>query len=263
MGYIVSSFVFRGKHCQTLQLTLGIFYVLTTAFTALLFLLHVIAVWIMNKWIIASFTILWVSTVGGAVTVPFGISGGHIGPACINTQIDSYAQSAAIVPKIYDSAVFLAITYRILMNSLLEEAPSTRFQTFFGRGRAFLPTLSRNLLRSGQHYYLVALSGHNCQSCDAEHTYDSSILSWVVHHPCTCNHQYHGLYCLQTDQVWINYCRWFFQLPVFWDPKQHHVFQSIVNKGTKSLAMATQFKMKVKNKQGQKLVHSFFFAISP
>ncbi|KAF9257383.1 hypothetical protein L218DRAFT_1017950, partial [Marasmius fiardii PR-910] len=141
--------------CQTLQLTLGIFYVLTTAFTALLFLLRVIAVWIMNKWIIASFTILWVSTVGGAVTVPFGISGGHIGPACINTQIDSYAQSAAIVPMIYDSAVFLAITYRILMNSLLEEASFSRFPTFFWRGRGFFPTLFRNFFWSWPAFFFL------------------------------------------------------------------------------------------------------------
>ncbi|KAF9262398.1 hypothetical protein L218DRAFT_960213 [Marasmius fiardii PR-910] len=165
MGYIVSSFVFQVGNvsdCQKLQVALGIFYVLTTAFTSLLFLLRVIAVWNRNKWIVATFTFFWLGTVGATVTVPVGISGGHIGPtkACINTRVEGYAEATAIASMINDSAVFFAITYRILMNSLMEERPSVRLQTFIGKGSSFLPTLSRNLLRSGQHYYLVALSGN-------------------------------------------------------------------------------------------------------
>ncbi|KAF9262406.1 hypothetical protein L218DRAFT_809361, partial [Marasmius fiardii PR-910] len=185
MGYIVTSFVFQGKQqyplslnlesdfllglkvgnvsdCQKLQVTLGIFYVLTTAFTSMLFLLRVIAVWNRSIWATTLFIFLWLCTVGATVTIPVGISGGHIGPtrACINTRVESYVEAAAIASMINDSAVFFAITYQILMNSLLEERPSAQFQTFIGRGRSILPALSRNLLRSGQQYYLIALSGN-------------------------------------------------------------------------------------------------------
>ncbi|KAF9256701.1 hypothetical protein L218DRAFT_936434 [Marasmius fiardii PR-910] len=165
MGYIVTSFVFQVGNvsdCQTLQVTLGILYILTTGFTALLFLFRVIAVWNRNKWIVASFIFLWLCAAGGATTVPFGIAGDHIGPtqACINTRVDDYTVSAAISSMIYDSAVFFAITYRILMNSMSEEKSCVQLQTFFGKHRYFLPVLSRNLLRSGQHYYLIALSGN-------------------------------------------------------------------------------------------------------
>ncbi|KAF9257333.1 hypothetical protein L218DRAFT_949261 [Marasmius fiardii PR-910] len=64
---------------------------------------------------------------GGAVIAPFSVSGGHIGPtqACIVFQVDGYAEATAIASMINDSAVFFAITYRILVNSIFEENPSS------------------------------------------------------------------------------------------------------------------------------------------
>ncbi|KAF9260475.1 hypothetical protein L218DRAFT_804592, partial [Marasmius fiardii PR-910] len=162
--YYLSRYVNFGNlsDCQTLLVILGILFALSTAFTAFLFLLRVIAVWIMNKWIIALFTFLWLCAVGGAITTPFSTAGGHIGStqACIVLRVSGYAESAPIASMINDSAVFFAITYRILMNSIFEENPSAQFRALIGNSRSFLPTFSRNLLRSGQHYYLVALSGN-------------------------------------------------------------------------------------------------------
>ncbi|KAF9256969.1 hypothetical protein L218DRAFT_936238 [Marasmius fiardii PR-910] len=165
MGYVVGSTVFligNVSNCNALQRSVGIFYLLSTGFTSFLFLLRVIAVWIWNRWIIASFTFLWLATVAVAITAPVGLEAGHLGTtqACLFIQVADYTESSAITFMIYDSAVFLAITYRILVNSLLEENHSAQFKTFIGRGKSFLPTLSTNLLRSGQHYYLVALSGN-------------------------------------------------------------------------------------------------------
>ncbi|KAF9257385.1 hypothetical protein L218DRAFT_1080953 [Marasmius fiardii PR-910] len=165
MGYMVTSTVFlvgNVPNCEAVQIGVGVFYILSTGFTSFLFLLRVVAVWNRNKWIMGIFTVLWLATVGVAVTAPVGIGEGHIGTtqACLFTRVAVYTESTAITSMIYDSAVFLAITYRILVNSLYEENPSAQFKTFIGSGRSFLPTLSRNLLRSGQHYYLVALSGN-------------------------------------------------------------------------------------------------------
>jgi hypothetical protein len=128
--------------------------VLSTSLTALLFLLRVIAVWNRDKLVVALFSLLWLGTLGGALTVPFAMTGAHIGPtqACINTKLAGYTEAMAIASMINDSAVFLVITYRILVNSLLEENFSAQFKAFFGQG--FLPNLSKNLLQSGQHYYL-------------------------------------------------------------------------------------------------------------
>jgi hypothetical protein len=128
--------------------------VVSLSFTALLFLFRVIAVWNRNKLVVALFSLLWLGVLGGTLTVPFGTKSAHIGPtqACINTQVADYGIAAGIVWMINDSAVFVAITYRILLNSLLEEKLSTHVKAFFGK--RFLPILSKNLLQSGQHYYL-------------------------------------------------------------------------------------------------------------
>ncbi|KAF9255579.1 hypothetical protein L218DRAFT_1034287 [Marasmius fiardii PR-910] len=169
LGYIVIStllLVGRMSDCQKLHITQGIFYIISTGFTSFLFLLRVVAVWNWNKWIIAIFTLLWLATIGATVTVPVGLGSSHIGTtqACLLTRVADYTEFSLIMALIHDSAVFLAITYQILMNSLYEENPSVRFKTFVGNGRSFLPKLSKNLLRSGQQYYLVALIGFviNC-----------------------------------------------------------------------------------------------------
>ncbi|KAF5336297.1 hypothetical protein D9758_014487 [Tetrapyrgos nigripes] len=163
LGYIISSFTFQvgnGPDCHALQVAFAIFYVMSTAFTSLLFVFRVIAVWNKDKMVIAVFTLLWLGTLGGALTIPFGSSGGRIATtrACILTRDEDYTEATAIASMINDSAVFFAITYRILVNSLLEENLSAQFKAFFGR--RFLPRLSKNLLQGGQHYYLVALSGN-------------------------------------------------------------------------------------------------------
>lgn len=100
------------------------------------------------------FFILWLTVIGASVTVPAGIKGAHIGPTrqCINTSVPDSVQAAVIVPMVNDSAVFIAISYRILSYSTIEESFSKRMRTFFGGGA--IPRLSRALLQGGQIYYL-------------------------------------------------------------------------------------------------------------
>ncbi|KAF9257387.1 hypothetical protein L218DRAFT_802026, partial [Marasmius fiardii PR-910] len=161
-NFFTSFVVGNISSCPKLQIVQGTFYLISTAFTSFLFLLRVVAVWNLHKWIVATFTLLWLATVGVTITVPIGLGSSHIGTtqACLLTRVADYKESSGIAAVIYDSAVVLAITYRILMNSLYEGGPSVQFKTFIGNGKSLLPTLSRNLLRSGQLYYLVALAGN-------------------------------------------------------------------------------------------------------
>ncbi|KAK7442198.1 hypothetical protein VKT23_016170 [Stygiomarasmius scandens] len=62
------------------------------------------------------------------------------------------------MPMIYDSAIFGFITYQILLNSSVERGTRSLLRAFCGRG--FLPVVSRNLLHSGQHFYLIAICGN-------------------------------------------------------------------------------------------------------
>ncbi|KAK0504544.1 hypothetical protein EDD18DRAFT_303422 [Armillaria luteobubalina] len=162
LSYILTSLVFQAASvpdCGALQLALGICNVLTQTCTSFLFFLRVTAVWHKNRYVFFFFAILWFGVIGGAITVPVGIRGAHIGPTqqCINTQVPNYVQLSAIMPLIFDSCTFVAITYRILLYTSIDETPRGRLRAFFGRD---VPIVSRNLLLGGQHYYLVAVCGN-------------------------------------------------------------------------------------------------------
>ncbi|KAF5388853.1 hypothetical protein D9757_005576 [Collybiopsis confluens] len=161
LGYIMSSFVFQVAnvpHCQTLQIVLGIFNVLSQTFTSLLFLFRVVAVYRNQQYVKSFFVILWLCVVGGSLSVPLGIAGAHIGPtmACINTVVKKTTELSMIMPMVNDTAVFAAITYRILDYSVYESGGYAKIRAFFG-WQKLVPTVSRNLLQGGQHYYFFAL----------------------------------------------------------------------------------------------------------
>ncbi|SJK97736.1 uncharacterized protein ARMOST_00989 [Armillaria ostoyae] len=162
LAYILINFAGRVANipnCGAAQLALGICNVLSQTFTSFLFFLRVTAVWHKNRYIFFFFTILWFGVIAGAITVPVGIRGAHIGTTqqCINIRVPDYDQLSAIMPLIFDSCTFVAITYRILLYYCVEETARGRLRAFFGRG---VPIVSRSLLLSGQQYYLVAVCGN-------------------------------------------------------------------------------------------------------
>ncbi|KAF7335962.1 hypothetical protein MSAN_02309600 [Mycena sanguinolenta] len=163
LAYIFTSFVYEVtsvEDCNALGIALGICFVLSQTTTAILFFLRVTAVWYQSKIAYAVFFILCLAILAGGITVPMGVRGGHIGPTeqCIATVVPANVDVAAIVPLINDTAVFLAINYRILVHNIVVDSSMGRLQAFFsGKG---LSTLSRALLQSGQHFYLIAVLTH-------------------------------------------------------------------------------------------------------
>ncbi|KAF7335967.1 hypothetical protein MSAN_02310200 [Mycena sanguinolenta] len=75
---------------------------------------------------------------------------------CITTDVPDYVEVAAIMPLVNDTAIFFAITYRILANKMVGDSLGARVRVFFG-GSTGLSRLSQALLQSGQHFYLVAV----------------------------------------------------------------------------------------------------------
>ncbi|KDR70439.1 hypothetical protein GALMADRAFT_103207 [Galerina marginata CBS 339.88] len=158
--FILVSFVFqvgRVEHCQALQIAIGVSWTTSQTLTSSLFYMRVRAVYNRNKFVSAAFFVLWIAVGGTAITVPAGIRGAHIGPTkqCINTDVPLSVESSVWLSLINDSAVFIAITYRILTFNVMEETFKGRLKAFFGRGS--ISHLSRSLLLGGQHYYLIAL----------------------------------------------------------------------------------------------------------
>ncbi|KAF7334222.1 hypothetical protein MSAN_02383500 [Mycena sanguinolenta] len=70
--------------------------------------------------------------------------------------VSVYVELVPIVPLINDTAIFLAINYRILAHTIVADSVAARVRIFFGG--TGLSTLMQALLRSGQHFYLIAVA---------------------------------------------------------------------------------------------------------
>ncbi|KAJ6454664.1 hypothetical protein C8R45DRAFT_915166 [Mycena sanguinolenta] len=163
-AFILTSFIFQVapvENCDALALSWAICAVLSQTTTAMLFFIRVTAVWHPSKIAYAVFFILWLAVPSASITAPLGVRSAHIGPTmqCITTSVPANIEVAAIIPLVNDTAIFLAITYRILENTIVMDSPVRgRLSVFFGG--AGLSTLSHALLQSGQHFYLVAVAAN-------------------------------------------------------------------------------------------------------
>ncbi|KAK0486029.1 hypothetical protein IW261DRAFT_1453327 [Armillaria novae-zelandiae] len=162
LAYILAAFTCRVAdipNCNAIYIASGICNVLSQTFTSLIFFFRVTAVWHRNRYVFFFFAVLWFGVIAGAITVPVGIRGARIGTTqqCILVRVPESTQLSVIMPLIFDSCTFFAVTYRILLYSCIEETTRGRIRAFFGKG---VPIVSRNLLLGGQQYYLVAVCGN-------------------------------------------------------------------------------------------------------
>ena len=121
---------------------------------SLLFFFRVRAVFKANKYVVAFFALIWLSTFG-SFTVPFSIGGEHIGTTnrCINSNIKPSSSVGIIVSTVNDTLVFVAITYRLVVyNTSVSNTWRMRLKVLFsGEG---MGGVSKALLQTGQLYYL-------------------------------------------------------------------------------------------------------------
>ncbi|KAF7350758.1 hypothetical protein MSAN_01636900 [Mycena sanguinolenta] len=150
------------ENCNAIVLGYSICLVLSQTATAMLFFLRVTAVWYPSKVAFAVFSMLWIGVLGAGITVPLGVREAHIGPTmqCINTALPADTKVAAIMPLINDTAIFLAINYRILAHTIVGDSLRARLRVLLGGTGPGLSTLSQVLLQSGQHFYLIAVATH-------------------------------------------------------------------------------------------------------
>ncbi|KAF9255189.1 hypothetical protein L218DRAFT_950967 [Marasmius fiardii PR-910] len=84
LGVAAFGVIGHAPDCRKLQIVQGIFYIISTGCTSFLFLLCVVAVWNWNKWILATFILLWLATIGATITVPVDLRSSHIGNLPLN-----------------------------------------------------------------------------------------------------------------------------------------------------------------------------------
>ncbi|XP_006456212.1 hypothetical protein AGABI2DRAFT_146114 [Agaricus bisporus var. bisporus H97] len=124
--------------------------------SSFLFLRRVKAVYPDNNWIKRFFSVLWFINGGTEITVVLGVGASHAPGTlhCIDIQPAHYVIAGGLAPVVFDTLVFLAISYKI----------GTAYSTMDVRvswgtlisGRA-LPRLSRAILQGGQQYYLITV----------------------------------------------------------------------------------------------------------
>lgn len=140
--------------CQPIAKLLAVARVFASTTTAALFLFRVSAVYSNKKAIVALFCSLWLALVGVYIIDNIHITKGyaHIPGTKYCIQLNKLDAMAALSNAIYDTLIYLAISWRMASFSVVGHNWTARIKSFF-RGDGLLD-LSKSLLRSGQIYYL-------------------------------------------------------------------------------------------------------------
>jgi len=141
-------------NCFLFEKVIDWLFPVAVPFTSLLFFFRVRAIFDNNRYVVGFFGLMWLAVLAGCLTVTQGVVGAHIGDTkyCLNAKLENYVSSAAIIPLVNDTLVFLSISVRLMLNSHLEDSLKNGVRTlFFG---FHMPGFSRSLLRDGQVYYL-------------------------------------------------------------------------------------------------------------
>ncbi|KAJ7080247.1 hypothetical protein C8R44DRAFT_722786 [Mycena epipterygia] len=146
--------------CGRLVFILDCLYPVAIPATSLLFFFRVRAMYSGRRAVTVFFGLLWIVEFASCCLVPFRIGGANIGPTpyCVISRISPGDGASTITPTVFDTAVYVAISYRFFGNTLVDPA----HHSFMEKSRAFLsgaylPSLSRSLFMQGQVYYMITV----------------------------------------------------------------------------------------------------------
>ncbi|TFK32515.1 hypothetical protein BDQ12DRAFT_565392, partial [Crucibulum laeve] len=144
------------KHCARFRIVANISYLLSPCMSSFLFFLRVRAVYNGKKYVSAIFFTLWLTVLGYALSLITVIKGTNIGPTdycTFDTPLETRDIGTGISIFIYDTLVFLAISWRLFSISQIDHNIRKSLKVVvLGR---YLPALSKALLHDGQIYYLI------------------------------------------------------------------------------------------------------------
>jgi len=127
--FILASALFRTYplgNCVRAQTLEMVAFCLSLASTSFLFFLRAAAVYDRNPIFRTFLFTVWLSVLASAILLPVGVRGSNIGITqyCTTGSAKGYIAAIPITPLIHDTCVFLAISWRLLQNSYLEESAS-------------------------------------------------------------------------------------------------------------------------------------------
>ena len=117
-------------------------------------MVRVFAMYRNNKFVIAFFSISWLSVLGGCIAMPIGSAGIHVSTTkyCYQTLTHLALALTSIPPFIHDSLIFMATSWGFMRNSYSDLCVKSMFRIVLS-GKE-LPPFSKSILRDGQAYYL-------------------------------------------------------------------------------------------------------------
>ncbi|KAF8162082.1 hypothetical protein K438DRAFT_1859130 [Mycena galopus ATCC 62051] len=142
--------------CRSFHLGVTLLYPVAIPATSLLFFFRVRAIYGGTRAATIIFGLMWIAVLATSIIIPIATIGVNIGPSCycILVELVPYVGAVSITPGLFDTAVFVAISYRLMGNTHVE------YNSFKQKARAFfimayLPSLSRSLFVDGRVYYLL------------------------------------------------------------------------------------------------------------
>ncbi|KAJ7441652.1 hypothetical protein B0H11DRAFT_2095864 [Mycena galericulata] len=143
--------------CGLVYRVVDSFYPVAIASNSALFFFRIRAIWGKTRLVTGLFGILWLGVAGMSTTIAFGGDAVAIGPTqyCLVSKLAPYVGASAIMVTVYDTAVFFAISYRLLTNTYVVHSPRELMKALFSG--AYLPSFSRSLLVDGQLYYMISV----------------------------------------------------------------------------------------------------------
>ncbi|PPQ73277.1 hypothetical protein CVT24_009932 [Panaeolus cyanescens] len=160
LGFALTSTLFQTAplttHCTLFQKVNSAWFSFATPTTALLFLLRIRAIFHRTKSVIYLFYALWLALLAGCLTAPFSTSAKRIGTTkyCIGDDVKVYTATAIVLPLVYDTFVFLAISWKLALNHSSSGKRLGIKEMIKGDS---LPIHSKALLKDGQAYYLTTV----------------------------------------------------------------------------------------------------------
>ncbi|KAF8142563.1 hypothetical protein K438DRAFT_1946243 [Mycena galopus ATCC 62051] len=144
--------------CRALNLALQILYPVAVPSASLLFFSRVRAVYSGARTVTFIFGFMWITELANCIIVPIATGGINIGGTryCICDELPWYVGTGVgITPALFDTAVFLAISFKLVQNSQTGYSSASRVRAFI-TGQ-YLPSFSRSLLVDGQVYYMITV----------------------------------------------------------------------------------------------------------
>ncbi len=157
------------KECIGVPTASSVFCVVTMATTSWLFLRRVHAVYADKRYVRWFFSFLWVAASGALITLSPGTSGKHIPDTnyCTVYAVKRWAPLNDFMPAIFDTLVFIAVSYRLAFQTHQELGAKTNWTAAWFSTKG-LPTISRAMLQGGQQYFLSVKFHQRCHPTSAD-----------------------------------------------------------------------------------------------